>query len=208
MPRKILIGILVLGLVFSVFCVSIFAEDETFTITTYYPSPYGSYNELQTNKFVVGDANGDGSLTSADQPPENGQIKVARSIIYKPVNKDGLTNRQEGELVYNASDDILYLYNGSKWVAQGGAAGNVLYLACPWGSDRNHSNAGWGDQCGANGLICCTPASCPSGWTSVATFAEVISVACGNADCLWNSYPYYSGNVAAAGRTVRVCVKD
>ncbi|MDP2905752.1 MAG: hypothetical protein Q8O22_05565 [Candidatus Omnitrophota bacterium] len=32
---------------------SAFAADETITITTYYPSPSGSYNELRTNKLAV-----------------------------------------------------------------------------------------------------------------------------------------------------------
>ncbi len=73
----------------------LFAEDETFTITTYYPSPYGSYNELE----------------------------VYRSVTYKPVNKDTLTNPKVGEMVYNASDSTVYVHNGSTWVAQGGGSG-------------------------------------------------------------------------------------
>jgi hypothetical protein len=42
--------------------------NETITITTYYPSPYGVYNKLQTNMLAVGDMDGDGELTSQDLP--------------------------------------------------------------------------------------------------------------------------------------------
>ena len=45
---------LVMGLIFS-FCISSCFAEESFTITTYYPSPYGNYNELKTNKMAVGD---------------------------------------------------------------------------------------------------------------------------------------------------------
>lgn len=82
------------------FSLPLFAEEESFTITTYYPSPYGSYNELQ----------------------------VYRSVTYKPVNKDTLTNPKEGEMVYNASDDSIYVYNGSSWVAQGAEKNYWEYL--------------------------------------------------------------------------------
>ncbi|MDD4980622.1 MAG: hypothetical protein PHC54_05075 [Candidatus Omnitrophica bacterium] len=93
-------------------------EGETFTIATYYPSPYGSYNELETNKFAVGDT---------DQPPEKGQIAVARSVIYNPVNKDGLANPQRGELVYG-NDEKFYFYTSSGWKLLGEA--EIPYSTC------------------------------------------------------------------------------
>lgn len=102
---------LVLGLVFLfLFCLPCFAQKQQesmdeFVITTYYPSPYGSYNQLE----------------------------VYRSLRYNPVDKDDPKYiPKEGELVYNASDDSLYLYNGSKWVAQGG--GGASYTA--WGTTK------------------------------------------------------------------------
>ena len=53
----------------SFFCFPPYAHaDEKITITTYYPSPYGSYNQLQTNTLGVGDNNGDNNFTSADVP--------------------------------------------------------------------------------------------------------------------------------------------
>ncbi|MDD4980603.1 MAG: hypothetical protein PHC54_04975 [Candidatus Omnitrophica bacterium] len=90
------------------------STEESFTITTYYPSPYGVYNQLQTNRFAVGDTNdSNGTLDAGDQPPENGQIAVARSVIYKPVDKDTLSNPQLGEVIY--SDNALWIYTNKGW---------------------------------------------------------------------------------------------
>jgi len=118
-----------------------FAEEETgetFTITTYYPSPYGSYNELSTNKFVVGDTDGDGKVTSSDQPPKTGSLYVAESVIYKPKAGDpatwNKTNARAGELAYSSSKADYYTFNGSTWVAQGGGSTYFLACTCPTGS--------------------------------------------------------------------------
>jgi len=74
----ILISILILGLSDLGFCEA--PSGENLTITTYYPSPYGSYDKLQTNKMSVGDTNGDGQLTDADLPTDNGELKVAKTV--------------------------------------------------------------------------------------------------------------------------------
>jgi len=86
------------------------SNEETFTITTYYPSPYGSYNQLE----------------------------VHRSVTYKPLNKDTITDPRQGEMVYNSGDDSIYVYNGSKWVAQGAQGGYFLQCGsnCPSGTTR------------------------------------------------------------------------
>lgn len=113
--------------------ITVFAEEESFTITTYYPSPYGSYN----------------------------QLSVHRSVTYLPVDKDNLSDPQEGEMVYNSSDDSMYVYNGSKWVAQGGG-GNIISLKCVMSSTVAST---------------CTPASCPSGWKDLGTGCAIQGVA-------------------------------
>jgi len=59
---------------------AILLADETLTITTYYPSPYGSYNYLQTDKLGVGDNNGDSSLTSADVPTNSGDVWIKGNV--------------------------------------------------------------------------------------------------------------------------------
>jgi len=56
------------------------ANAEDFTITTYYPSPYGSYNQLQTNSLGVGDNNNSGGLDSGDVPPTAGDVWIKGEI--------------------------------------------------------------------------------------------------------------------------------
>ncbi|MDP2924196.1 MAG: hypothetical protein Q8O30_10840 [Candidatus Omnitrophota bacterium] len=118
-----LVLVLALGLIFG-FCVKFcFAQNETITITTYYPAPYGVYYELQTNKFAVGDTDDSGGLDAGDLPPANGQLYTARSVIYKPQSSLPSFDAREGELVYNDADNKFYYYDGSAWVAQGGGGG-------------------------------------------------------------------------------------
>jgi len=61
----------------------LFASDcfaEEITITTYYPSPYGSYNSLQADKLGVGDNDNSGTLTSADVPSTSGYMWVKERV--------------------------------------------------------------------------------------------------------------------------------
>ncbi len=69
--------------VFIIFMNSSSAED--LTITTYYPSPYGSYNEIDTNRLVLN------PLTDTPLSPKTGTIYL----------KD--------------SDKKLYIYDGTEW---------------------------------------------------------------------------------------------
>jgi len=83
--RKLCLVLSILSLSFSV----LFAAEEI-TITTYYPSPYGSYNALQADKFGVGDNNADGSLTSADVPVTSGEAWISGDVgigTINPLNK-------------------------------------------------------------------------------------------------------------------------
>ncbi|MBI4707859.1 MAG: hypothetical protein HY761_08050 [Candidatus Omnitrophica bacterium] len=70
-------------------------QQESLTITTYYPSPFGSYNELVVaSRVAVGDVNHDGKVDSGDLPvagqmnlvPANGSLVVANSIGINTVN--------------------------------------------------------------------------------------------------------------------------
>jgi hypothetical protein len=100
--RRWYIFLLVAGLLFTNYWLLVansYAQQESVTITTYYPSPYGSYNQLE----------------------------VYRSVRYKPFNNmteiNNLTDPQAGELVYNGSDNKFYYYDGSAWVPQAGGGG-------------------------------------------------------------------------------------
>jgi hypothetical protein len=65
---------------FLLFFCSTFVFAEDITITTYYPSPYGIYNKLQTDTFGVGDNDEDGSLDSGDVPANSGQAWIHTSL--------------------------------------------------------------------------------------------------------------------------------
>ncbi len=65
--------------------ISAYAQDsDSITIVTYYPSPYGSYNQLQTNSLGVGDNNNNGTLDAGDVPPTlgypNGDVWIAGNV--------------------------------------------------------------------------------------------------------------------------------
>lgn len=160
-------------------------QEEHLTITTYYPSPYGSYNELE----------------------------VFKSMTFRPQADVPSTTGKEGEVVYVDENTVdsepgnFYYYGGGpsgKWVAQGGGGTVVMYLSCAWGVDyRTNEGTDWATTC--------TPPDCPSGWTSTATFSEPVSVACpggfGSAGgCYWagTDATYHP---VAVGRSVRVCTK-
>lgn len=128
------------------------AADETIAITTYYPSPQGSYRNLQTMKQSVGDTNGDGSMNSADLPGANGQLSVARGVIFKPQSFLPGTNVTEGELVYSSTDKAFYYYNGTVWSTMGGSGGGC-YVSYSGGCSAGFTNKG---SAGAYGA-CRTP---------------------------------------------------
>ncbi|MFA5145749.1 MAG: hypothetical protein WC723_07140 [Candidatus Omnitrophota bacterium] len=66
-------------------------SQETVTITTYYPSPAGVYNELLvSNRMAVGDTNGDGVINNLDLPTDAAGNPLPNS--FQTVNS--LTDRQ------------------------------------------------------------------------------------------------------------------
>lgn len=56
------------------------AEEESITLTTYYPAPYGVYNSLAVNRLGVGDYNGDGILNHGDVPTTNGDVWIEGNV--------------------------------------------------------------------------------------------------------------------------------
>jgi len=174
----------------------LFATEETITLTTYYPSPYGSYSQLQTNRFAVGDTNNDGQMSQDDQPNRDGDIRLkpqAGTPANWPVGA-------EGQIAYSQTNDEIYHYNGSSWVAQGSGTA-VIQLSCAWGTDCTAgAGHGWDGSC--------IPQACPIGWTSTAVYSELLSVSCPGytSNCYWSG-AQCTDHPVAAGRTVRVCVK-
>jgi hypothetical protein len=89
----------------------VFAEEQI-SITTYYPSPYGSYNRLQADKLGVGDNNGDGSLASSDLPSASGNawVKGNLGISTTDTSDYGLTIADGSALIKNSAGDPAYYF--------------------------------------------------------------------------------------------------
>ena len=113
-PNKPLLLSLSLCFLLLVFLpVLLFAQNETLTITTYYPSPYGTYNQLGTNKLAVG------YTGSSDQPSITGDMR----LYPQSGSPTSWSAGKQGEVVYASTDGYLYAYNGSSWIKQGGGGG-------------------------------------------------------------------------------------
>ena len=91
-----------------------FAEEgEKITITTYYPSPHGVYNEMKTRKLIVGDIEGDS--------PERGVIRF--ESLSEP------SAGEEGDLYHDSnSHKFKYYAVGSGWKPLGEGEGS----RCAW----------------------------------------------------------------------------
>ncbi|MDD2702499.1 MAG: hypothetical protein PHC33_00615 [Candidatus Omnitrophica bacterium] len=176
MPKQICSALLSLSLIFSLALffsfltlpINLFAE-ESITITTYYPSPYGVYNQLQTNRLAVGDTDGNDTLDDADQPNRDGDIRLKAQAG----NPAAWPAGQIGQFAYSSTQDSLYHYNGSTWVASGGGGtcmvtynSPVGSCSCPSGWTLKYDLGSWG-YCGYDvGTNFFRPpgGGCPSGW--------------------------------------------
>jgi hypothetical protein len=114
--------------VFFVFCICALASnalvaEESLTITTYYPSPYGVYNELSTNTLVLPEqGTGVPDVSDCNALAEKGRIRV-----------------------YNSQ---LYYCNGSAWTAIGG--GGAAGYWSPNGTNIYNTNTGNVDISGSS----------------------------------------------------------
>src|SRR3989338_1759961 len=183
---------------------------DTLEIVTWYPSPYNTYETLNSAKLAVGayEDTEPSHIGEAEDLKAWGQLKVGRGVIFKPVDPENVDNSQinnfihpayaftqgaePGELVYT-TDDKFYHYNGSSWMPQaGGSSGQVIYTACAWRYDFREgviSTLGEATNWG------CTPVTCASiglttakGWEDLGVIAnEPLSVACSGTDlCTWD----------------------
>ena len=73
----------ILGLIGLTVTIIGLAWAEQITLTTYYPAPYGVYNQMLTNTLGVGDNNGSGTLDSNDVPDPStnpGDVWIAGNV--------------------------------------------------------------------------------------------------------------------------------
>jgi len=104
---------LVAGLVLSFLYAACFA-DETLTITTYYPSPYGSYSQLAADQIAIGSLYR--NPTYAD-----GTLYVSGNVGIGTTSP----NSSKGTAGYVDAKDV-YLRDVSKWASEGGATPYAL----------------------------------------------------------------------------------
>lgn len=90
------------------FCLNSPAEEtEKINLHTYYPSPKGIYQELQSSQLKIGEIN---------SQLEDGQIKVEKSLVYGVHQGLPLSpNREEGETIYYGGNKKLKYFDGSTW---------------------------------------------------------------------------------------------
>ena len=106
--KRILLVILVLSV--ASIC---YAADETeeITLTTYYPAPYGTYEQLQSNMLAIG--------SGAAMPTDDGVIS------FEP--RDEPTGVAEGGIYYNSVDHEFKYHNGTNWrsIVRGSSGGSL-----------------------------------------------------------------------------------
>jgi len=78
MAKQRILLIIIAGF-FLFVCVAVNYAEEM-TITTYYPSPNGTYDALNVKRLSVGDTNGDGSINASDVSPSSGYLLVADKL--------------------------------------------------------------------------------------------------------------------------------
>ncbi len=75
---------------------SVFAVDEALTITTYYPSPSGSYNELYVNDLYVANKLGIGTTGPTTPLDVRGATNVGRFISSSSASGDSIAQFESG----------------------------------------------------------------------------------------------------------------
>ncbi len=108
--------ILTLVIFLSVGFVPCFAQNEQITITTYYPSPFGVYNELRAKKMAIGDTYYNPASISINDPADlivEGNVGIGTTSPHN-VPPNGNTG--------NLDVNDIYLRSISKWASQTGGA--------------------------------------------------------------------------------------
>ncbi|MCK4809768.1 MAG: hypothetical protein KAS99_02380 [Candidatus Omnitrophica bacterium] len=109
---KKILKITPLFFVIAFFCFA--GEGEKITITTYYPSPYGVYNEMKTRKLIVGDIDEDS--------PERGVIRF--ESLAEPLTGE------EGDLYHDSLERKFMYYAEGSWKPLGEGEGEGS--SCAW----------------------------------------------------------------------------
>jgi hypothetical protein len=98
-----------------------FATDTDIVISTYYPSPAGSYATLKVNKLNVGQSD-------MHNNSDDGTIAF-RPRAGHPQDTSG--NYVIGSMYYNNAWKMFFYYNGDRWIASPGVAIKEYYGSLP-----------------------------------------------------------------------------
>ena len=94
---------------------SVFAQSnttESLTITTYYPSPYGVYRNLEVKKGLAVGGSGFATVSSLKE----GQLFLNNSVLLNP-HTNTPTSGNEGEVIYVAGNEHMFkFHNETSWV--------------------------------------------------------------------------------------------
>lgn len=144
-----------------------YATEKKVTLTTYYPAPYGEYQEVKSDKIAVG--------STTQQPANSGNV-VLKAQSGDPATKTGdFFDGVDGEVAYSATNDNLYVYNGSAWNSATGGGGGACYT---WYTNMSSYAVG---------------ASCPvTGFTIKANLGSYGWCGAGPCNTNVNTYPLYS----------------
>ncbi|MEA3560247.1 MAG: hypothetical protein U9R31_00550 [Candidatus Omnitrophota bacterium] len=177
-----LFTLILIGLVVMIICKDGFAEDVT--ITTYYPAPFGVYEELRARKIGIGttymdtttvnvaddDLIVEGNIGIGMVTPD-GKLGVDGEINFVP--QAGAPAGDRGDLYYDNTNEFKY-YDGTGWQTLGGGGGCVTYYCninapnqcfdsgdpqqgyCPAGFKQIYYCGSWG-YCTAMGSYWYTP---------------------------------------------------
>jgi hypothetical protein len=142
----------------------------TFTITTYYPSPHGVYNRMEVKKALsVGNFTGAPSGLDSVLNLDAGQFFVGESMILKSQASSNPPDGIAGQLIYvnntTNKERMLKFHNGTQWVNATGYSAcitNQTCDACPNGQ-----------QCRPACAAPCTGSCCTYGCKSSANSGKL-----------------------------------
>lgn len=143
MPKQIIFLLFILSQVLASPAISRAQSNQTesLTITTYYPSPYGVYHNLEVKRgLAVGDIT-KGPLKSMNNLT-SGQLYINNSVVLNSLSSYPPQPWHTGQVIYYSPDKMLKFFNSTAWV---NATGNDDFIiippsgSCPSGYARiNH----------------------------------------------------------------------
>ena len=102
------------AILFALLCIGVYSIAEEITLTTYYPAPFGNYNELQAEKLAVG--------SSTTMPSVDGDLATLRIAV----GSGATMPTTDGDLVSNGTINATAYSVGNP--ATSGATGTITYL--------------------------------------------------------------------------------